>query len=70
MTFSDHLTRIRLKVALSIINNNPQASVTDIAGQVGFFDPYYFSKVFKKYNAITPSALIKELHQKDFNPHQ
>ena len=52
MSFSEHLIRIRIKAADSIINNNPQASITEIATQVGFFDPYYFSKVFKKYKAV------------------
>lgn len=67
MSFSTHLVNIRLKAASELIYKDPQATVTQIANTVGFFDPYYFSKVFKKHNNVTPSTLLKQLYKKTPN---
>ncbi len=35
-------------------------SVSDISYECGFSDPFYFSKVFKKYTGMTPSQFSKK----------
>ena len=50
----DFITSIRLKESLKLINN-PNLNIMDIAVMVGFNDPKYFSKCFKKYFGKNPS---------------
>lgn len=53
-TFSDYLNKLRIKKAkelLSVTNH----SVSDICMKIGYSDPNYFYKVFKKYTGINPS---------------
>lgn len=55
----DYIQRKRIdksKVKLDLTSD----SVQDIAFQVGFDDPYYFSKVFKKTVGMTPSEYRKK----------
>lgn len=59
LTPYDYIQRKRIdksKVKLDLTSD----SVQDIAFQVGFNDPYYFSKVFKKTVGMTPSEYRKK----------
>ena len=59
LTTYDYIQRKRIdksKVKLDLTSD----SVQDIAFQVGFNDPYYFSKVFKKTVGMTPSEYRKK----------
>ena len=59
LTPYDYIQRKRIdksKVKLDLTSD----SVQDIAFQVGFNDPYYFSKVFKKNVGMTPSEYRKK----------
>ena len=51
----------RLSVAKEILShkNGPQMSVAEIAYEVGFNDPKYFTRCFTKEFGIPPSALLK-----------
>jgi AraC-like DNA-binding protein len=53
--FHEFLTRYRLREARRLLEN-PAANVTHIALTVGFNDPSYFSRVFKKYFGANPSS--------------
>lgn len=57
-TIAGFINQTRIKEATRILEN-PQISVTDAAYMVGYNDSSYFSKIFKKYNGITPSAYKK-----------
>jgi YesN/AraC family two-component response regulator len=53
-TVMDFLERIRIEQALKLLNEST-LSIKEIAGKVGFKDPNYFSKVFKKVTNTSPS---------------
>lgn len=54
MNFSDYLVSIRIKVAKRLLKN-PQKSVKEISTEVGYPDPNYFSRVFRKAEKMTPT---------------
>lgn len=56
--FENYLCMYRLERAKSLLKNT-QMSVSEIALEVGFNSFSYFSKVFKKYNFMTPSQYRK-----------
>lgn len=47
----DHRNRLRINTAKSLLLDK---SVEETATEVGFSNPYYFSKCFKKYEQISP----------------
>ncbi|WP_042371136.1 two-component regulator propeller domain-containing protein [Bacteroides neonati] len=53
-TPNDFITGIRLKKSLSLIIEKPQMPINTIATTLGFNDPPYFIKRFKKMYGITP----------------
>jgi YesN/AraC family two-component response regulator len=54
VTFVDYLSRHRLLEAKRLMAN-PRMSVADAAAAVGFTDPSYFSRVFRKQEGVSPS---------------
>ena len=59
------ITSIRLKEAQRIIQLNPNILISDVATQVGFNTPKYFSKCFKKEFDIFPKEYAEK--QKNVN---
>lgn len=55
------ITTIRMKEAQRIIRSNPNILISDVATQVGFNTPKYFSKCFKKEFGIFPKEYAEEL---------
>ena len=60
------INSIRMKEAQRIILSNPNILVSDVAIQVGFNTPKYFSKCFKKEFGIFPKEYAEQL--KDIKP--
>ena len=60
------INSIRMKEAQRIIQSNPNILVSDVAIQVGFNTPKYFSKCFKKEFGIFPKEYAEQL--KDIKP--
>lgn len=54
MTIPEYINSIRIQHARMLISDS-QMSLREISLSVGFNDPYYFSKVFKKYTGLSPS---------------
>jgi YesN/AraC family two-component response regulator len=54
----EYLNRYRIKEA-KVLLRHTCASVTDIADQVGFDDPAYFSRAFRKQVGFSPRAYRK-----------
>ena len=54
----EYLNRYRIKEA-KVLLSHTSASVTDIADQVGFDDPAYFSRAFRKQVGFSPRAYRK-----------
>lgn len=56
----DYLTGYRISEACSLLKNS-QLSIAEIAVSVGFFDQFYFSRVFKKIKGVPPSRYLASL---------
>jgi signal transduction histidine kinase/ligand-binding sensor domain-containing protein/DNA-binding response OmpR family regulator len=53
----DFITSIRLKKSLQLLKQ-PNVNISEVAYSIGFNDPKYFTRVFKKNFGITPSDYI------------
>lgn len=53
VTFTQYLMQKRLEQA-TVLLKNTDYSIANIANMVGYVDPLYFSKLFKKYNNLSP----------------
>lgn len=52
MSPNDYLLKVRMEKACKLLKKNIHAK--NVAAEVGYMDPLYFSKVFKKYMGCTP----------------
>ncbi|WP_319562119.1 response regulator [Marispirochaeta sp.] len=57
--FVDYLTTVRVKVAEEFLLEN-RLSIKEIAYAVGYPDPNYFSRIFRKLRGISPSTYLQE----------
>lgn len=62
MTPSDFIRSIKLKRAYSIMKEK-KVSISEVAYEVGFNDPKYFSSCFKKEYGMTPTDFINQHHK-------
>lgn len=58
---SNFIRDIRMKEAYRLAEKDPQQRVSDLAYQVGFQDPKYFSTCFKKQFGIQPKEFMEGL---------
>ena len=58
----DYLTSYRISEACSLLKNS-SLSIAEIAVSVGFFDQFYFSRVFKKVKGVPPSKYLAALEK-------
>jgi two-component system response regulator YesN len=56
--FIDWLSMLRVKKAKELLNNSDY-TVKEVCFMVGYKDPNYFSRIFKKRIGITPSEYVK-----------
>ncbi len=56
----EFIREIRLKRAAQLLAQK-HLTITDISFMVGYDDPKYFSKIFKKYNGVSPSEFRNNL---------
>jgi AraC-like DNA-binding protein/quercetin dioxygenase-like cupin family protein len=54
-TLSAYLTRTRMQQAAALLAD-PKNRVQEVGGAVGFDDPNYFAKAFRRYFSLSPSA--------------
>ena len=55
VTFQEFLLRYRVTRACSQLRSPGKPQISDVAYSVGFSDPSYFTRVFKRYIGVTPS---------------
>ncbi|MBP3378243.1 MAG: helix-turn-helix transcriptional regulator [Clostridia bacterium] len=60
--FSDYLETTRINRAVVLLGEGNK-SVQEIAASVGYHDPLYFSKVFKKHMKKSPTEYRKEINK-------
>ena len=58
----EYLTELRMRKAKSLLASIESCYITDIAHQCGYDDPLYFSRVFRKYNGISPKSFSAQYH--------
>jgi len=58
INFRTYLNNLRMQYATELIERGFR-SVSEIASMCGYSDPLYFSKVFKKLHAISPTEYIR-----------
>ena len=58
--FIEYLTEIRLKNARELLKDS-RLSIKEICVESGYSDPNYFSRIFKKYEGVTPSEFRERL---------
>ncbi|QCX34871.1 response regulator [Caloramator sp. E03] len=54
MTFIEYLSKLRIKKAKELLELTDK-SISEISFEVGYIDPGYFSKVFSKFEGVTPN---------------
>ena len=54
-TVNEYLTKVRIEKAKALLRD-PSNKFYEVSEAVGYSDPSYFSKLFKKYTGFTPSA--------------
>lgn len=54
INFSDYINKCRIDIAKELLSNG-EMNVKEVCFKVGYNDPNYFSKVFKKYEGISPA---------------
>ncbi|MDF2614019.1 MAG: AraC family transcriptional regulator [Clostridia bacterium] len=65
-TIIDYLNSLRIEHAKALIASSSHLSFTDIGYLVGFDNPYYFSKIFKKYAGMTATAYAYSISFKEY----
>lgn len=63
LTFGDYIRKLRIEKAQNLIETTNH-SLTEIAYLTGFSDQAHFSRLFKVYTGLTPSAFKKTLPKK------
>lgn len=58
-SFNDHLNSVRLDVAEQLLQEDPR-TVKEIAFAVGYHDPNYFSRIFKKFKGVSPTSAARK----------
>lgn len=56
---SKYIGELRLNMAKNLMESNPDILLKDVADMVGFTDAFYFSRVFKTHEGISPSAFMR-----------
>jgi CheY-like chemotaxis protein/AraC-like DNA-binding protein len=61
----EFINMVRLKKAAYILVNDTGLSISEVAYQVGFNDPKYFSKTFKKFYKESPRTYVEKFGIKE-----
>ncbi len=59
ISFKRMLIEMKLEAAEKILKESTRATVKSAAAAAGYYDPYYFSRIFRKYRGFPPSAVRK-----------
>lgn len=65
-SFIDYLTNVRVEAAKELVMKGNR-NISDITWEVGYRDPNYFTKVFKKIVGLTPSEYKEEKYNEKFD---
>lgn len=65
MSPNKYVSELRLQMAKKLMESNPAILLKDVAELVGFTDAFYFSKVFKTCEGISPSQYLENLKEQE-----
>lgn len=54
-SFKQNVIEIKLAQAENYLRGNPEMTIAEVAYKLGYKDPFYFSKLYKKYRGYAPS---------------
>jgi two-component system response regulator YesN len=63
-SFKQTLIETKLRKAESYIENDPDITISDAAARVGYDDPLYFSRIYRKYRGVSPREFQKNCRRK------
>ncbi len=58
-SFKQMMIEEKLKKAEEYFHLGPNITIREVAVKVGYNDPYYFSRLYRKYRGLSPSEYIK-----------
>jgi len=61
----DFVNMHKLRKAADRLASDPQINISEVSFEVGFNDPKYFSRVFRKVYGVSPSEYFRDLHKSD-----
>jgi AraC-like DNA-binding protein len=61
-SFKQYVIELKLKKAEEYLLNEPGITIIEVANKLGYDDPYYFSRLFKKYKGLSPTAFLKKMY--------
>lgn len=62
LTLTEFITDVRIKKAKQLLRSASNMKVHSIGAEVGYPDPAYFNKIFKRIVGVTPNEYKKMLH--------
>ena len=60
-SFSNYLTKIRIEKAESMMRQDPDAYIRDIADRCGYNDQFYFSRIFRSVTGTCPKEYMEHV---------
>lgn len=60
MSFKQAVLNIKFDKAEEYFQTSPHLKVSEVAEKIGYEDPLYFSRIYKKYRKISPSQFHKK----------
>ncbi|MDR2900174.1 MAG: PocR ligand-binding domain-containing protein [Treponema sp.] len=67
LSFKQLCTILKIQKFESIIAMQPDISITDAAALVGYDDPLYFSRIYRKIRLSSPSTYMKSMRDRSLN---
>jgi len=58
-SFKQSQIEMKLLRAEEILSSSPETTVSDAAEQVGYVDPYYFSRLYRSHRGYPPSTFVE-----------
>lgn len=60
-SFKQYQINLKLEKAEALFRAKPEMTVSEVASELGYKDPYYFSRLYKKHRGCAPSDAKKTL---------